>query len=159
MHFLVSAKKNFPQKNFLYFFLKKPLLKKFIIFSHKKPLIFRKRNFLMFSYKTFFLQCQTPAMESFAKNSYLAQLLASTFKSFLYFGKRNFLIFPEIQTFAKYLRLTLVFWWNSAQWERFNFYFSRFFGSFKKIFILNGRLGTRLSFYEVLLFSCRFLIS
>ena len=36
-------------------------------------------------------------MESFAKNSYLAQLLASTFKTFLYFGKRNFLIFPEME--------------------------------------------------------------
>ena len=53
------------------------------------------------------------------------------------------------QSFTKYSRLTLVFLWNSALSEKLNFYFSKGFASINKIFILGGRLGTRLSFYEV----------
>ena len=33
----------------------------------------------------------------------------------------------NLQSVTKYLRLTLVFTWNSALWEKFNFYFSRVF--------------------------------
>ena len=41
--------KNFHEKYFFYFFLKKTVFKKFLIFSQKSPpLIFRKRNFLIF---------------------------------------------------------------------------------------------------------------
>ena len=58
-------------------------------------------------------------------------------------------IFTKLQPFTKYLRLTLVFLWNSALREKFNFCFSRVFASIDKISILAGRLGARLSFYEV----------
>ena len=47
------------------------------------------------------------------------------------------------------LRLTLVCMWNSTQQEKFNFCFQEFFASIDKVFILAGRLDTRLSFYEV----------
>ena len=47
----------------------------------------------------------------------------------------------QCQSFTKYLRLTLVFMWNSALQE--------FFASINNVFILAGRLGTRLSYYEV----------
>ena len=33
----------------------------------------------------------------------------------------------QLQWFTKYLRLTLIFMWNSALREKFNFYFSRVF--------------------------------
>ena len=55
----------------------------------------------------------------------------------------------QSQSFTKYVRLNLVFMWNSALWEKINFCFSEFFASIKKILILTGRLDTRLSFYEV----------
>ena len=55
----------------------------------------------------------------------------------------------KLQSFTKYLRLILVFMWNNAQREKFNFFFQEFFASFDKTFILAGGLGTRLSFYEV----------
>ena len=58
-----------------------------------------------------------------------------------------------LQSFTKYLRLTLVFLWNSALWEKFYFCFSRV------VFILAGRLGTRLSFFELYSLSSYFLIS
>ena len=64
----------------------------------------------------------------------------------------SFLICSSIlQRLTKYLRLTLVFMWNSTKREEFNLYFSRVFCYiiFNRIFILTGRLGTRLSFYEV----------
>ena len=57
-----------------------------------------------------------------------------------------FLIKRLLQSFTKYFRLTLVFLRNSALREKFNFYF---FDSINKIFILAGRLGTRLLFYGV----------
>ena len=38
---------------------------------------------------------------------------------------------------------------NSKLQEKFNFLFQEFFASINKISILAGRLGTRLSFYEV----------
>ena len=53
------------------------------------------------------------------------------------------------QSFTKYLRLTLVFMWNREQWKSLISIFEEFFTSFNKIFILAGRLHTRLSFYEV----------
>ena len=52
----------------------------------------------------------------------------------------------------KYLRLSLVFMWNSAQWENFNFYFSifqEFSSSIDKAFILARGLGTGPSFYVI----------
>ena len=54
-----------------------------------------------------------------------------------------------LQSFARYLGLTLVFVLNSALQEKFNFCFSRVFASIDKIFSLAGKLGTRISFYEV----------
>ena len=51
------------------------------------------------------------------------------------------------QSFTKYLRLTLAFMRNSALREKF---LRKFFDSINKIFILAGKLGTRLLFYEVL---------
>ena len=49
------------------------------------------------------------------------------------------------QPFTKYLRQTLVFMWNSALWEKFNFFSSAvLFANNDKIFILGGKLGTRL---------------
>ena len=55
-----------------------------------------------------------------------------------------------LQPFAKYLRLTLISMWNSALQEKFLIsVFQEFFTSIDKIFILAGRLGTRLSCYKV----------
>ena len=40
--------------------------------------------------------------------------------------------------------------WNSALLEKFDYpVFEEFFASINKIFILAGRLGTRLLFYEI----------
>ena len=58
-------------------------------------------------------------------------------------------VFQYLRPFTKYLRLTLVSIWNSALREKFNFCFQQFFSSIDKIIILTGRLGTRLSLYEV----------
>ena len=52
-----------------------------------------------------------------------------------------------------YLELALVFVWNSALRDRFNFSFQEFFVTIGKIFILAGRLGAGLSFYKILRFS------
>ena len=54
----------------------------------------------------------------------------------------------SLQSFTKYLRLTLVFMRNSALREKVNFCFSRVFASVNKMFILAGRLGTTLLFYQ-----------
>ena len=51
----------------------------------------------------------------------------------------------KLQSVTKYLSLTLIFMWNKALQGKFNCYFS----SINQISILAGRLGTRLSFYEV----------
>ena len=53
------------------------------------------------------------------------------------------------QSVTKYLRLTLVFAWNSALRDKLNFFFYSFFDRIAKIFILAGRLHTRVSSYEV----------
>ena len=37
------ASKFFPNKNFLYFFLKKPALKKFLIFSQKNEILYFRK--------------------------------------------------------------------------------------------------------------------
>ena len=42
---------------------------------------------------------------------------------------------------------------NGAPWEKINFSFNEAFVSIDKVFILQGRLGTRVKFYEVLAFS------
>ena len=57
------------------------------------------------------------------------------------------------------MRLTLVFMWNRALREGFNFCFSRAFAWINKIFLLAGRLGTRPSFYKVYTLSWYSLIS
>ena len=62
------------------------------------------------------------------------------------------------QSWTKYLRETLVLTWNSALWWKVN-YFSTFFVSIDKIFILAVRLSTRLDLIEVLRFSWCSLIS
>ena len=48
------------------------------------------------------------------------------------------------QSFTKCLRQTLVFMWNSKIRESFISIFPQFFAGINKIFILGGRLGTRL---------------
>ena len=53
------------------------------------------------------------------------------------------------QPFTIYLRLTLVFMWNSIVGNGLISVFQEFFASIKKMLILAGRLGTRLSFYGV----------
>ena len=50
---------------------------------------------------------------------------------------------------TKYLRLALVFTWNSALPENFKVYFSRVFAGINKIFILPIKMGSELSFYEL----------
>ena len=52
-----------------------------------------------------------------------------------------------------YLGLALVFVWNSALRDGFNFSFQEFFVTIGKIFILAGGLGAGLSFYKILRFS------
>ena len=59
------------------------------------------------------------------------------------------LLYVILQSFTKYLRLTLVFMWNSWRREKFNFCVARVFASINKICILSGRLATGLLFYEV----------
>ena len=60
----------------------------------------------------------------------------------------------NLQSFTKYLRSILAFMWSSALRKKFNFcFFQGFFPSIDKIFILAGRLDTRLSFYEALTLS------
>ena len=46
---------------------------------------------------------------------------------FLVFIKVTFLLHSMLQPVTKYLRLTLVFMWSSALWEKFNVCFSRVF--------------------------------
>ena len=53
-----------------------------------------------------------------------------------------------LQSAIKYLRLTLVFVWNSAGWESLISIFQDAFARIDKIFILAGVLHTRVSFYE-----------
>ena len=65
----------------------------------------------------------------------------------------------ELQTFKKYLKLTLVFMWDIALREIFDFCFSRAFASINKIFVLAGWLGTSLSFHKIFRLSWYFLIS
>ena len=67
-------------------------------------------------------------------------------------------LFNFHQSLTKYLRLTLVFMWNSALRESLLSVFQEFFASINKIFILVGGLGARLSFYRVLRFSWYFLL-
>ena len=59
------------------------------------------------------------------------------------------LLYVILQSLSKYLRLTLVFMWNSWILEKFNFCVARVFASINKICILSGRLATGLSFYDV----------
>ena len=54
-----------------------------------------------------------------------------------------------LQSFTRYLWLTLDFVGNGALWENFSFSFSRCFAGIGLILILAGGLGTRLSFCEV----------
>ena len=61
------------------------------------------------------------------------------------------------QSWTNFMRETLVFKWNSTIRENFKF-FQQFSGSIKKILGLEGRLGTRLYFYQVFRFSWSFLI-
>ena len=54
--FRPEPSKSFPEKNFLFFYLKKPAMKKFLIFRGiKLPSLKSLKNFLMFSLKKFFL--------------------------------------------------------------------------------------------------------
>ena len=62
-------------------------------------------------------------------------------------------------TIHKIFETNSSFMWNSALRKKFNFYFQQFFASIAKIFILGGKLDTRLKFYKILRFSWYFLIS
>ena len=53
------------------------------------------------------------------------------------------------QSCPKYLRVPLVFMWNSALREKFSFCFLGVFASTSKVFILAAKLSTRLLFYDV----------
>ena len=53
------------------------------------------------------------------------------------------------QSFTKYLRLTLISCEIAHYGKSLSFVFQEFFARIYKILILAGRLGTRLSFYEV----------
>ena len=65
-----------------------------------------------------------------------------------------------LQTFTKYLRLTLVSCKIAHYGKSLISVFQEFFANINnKIFILAGRLSTRLFFYEVLRLSLYFLIS
>ena len=55
----------------------------------------------------------------------------------------------HLQPFSKYLRLTLFSMWNSALGGNLISVLQGLFASMDKMFTLEGRLGTRLSFYEV----------
>ena len=74
---------------------------------------------------------------------------------------QSFRTSKEVQPFTKYLRQTLVFMWNSALREKFNFlsFFSSLLLILTKKIIFGGRLGTKLWFYEILGFSWYFLIT
>ena len=65
----------------------------------------------------------------------------------------------ELESITRYLRPTLVFMWNSVERESLISVFQEFLVSINKMFILAGRLGTRLSFYGVYTLSWYFLIS
>ena len=54
------------------------------------------------------------------------------------------------ESFTKYMRLTLVFMQNSALRKSLISVFQKFFATINKIFILAGRLGTKLLFCEFL---------
>ena len=55
----------------------------------------------------------------------------------------------KLQSFTGYLRLTLVFLWNSVLRKGLIFVFQEFFANINKIFNLEGRQGTRLLFHGV----------
>ena len=122
--FRPQPSKVFPEK-FILFFSKKPVLKKFLIFSNFQEMelsyIFFKKFFLYFGKgifrtlacleleaysesETYSEHCQTSTMKCFAKNSYLALFPASALN---FFPKKptlkNFLIFPETETPKKFL--------------------------------------------------------
>ena len=66
----------------------------------------------------------------------------------------------HLQSFTRYYRQSLVFMWNGALQERFNFCFSGdFYSCWQNFGFGVGGLGTRQSFYEVLRSSWYFLIS
>ena len=54
-----------------------------------------------------------------------------------------------LQSLKKYLRLTLVFMWNSTQMENLIAVFQVLSASINKTFILGRRLATTLPFYLV----------
>ena len=66
----------------------------------------------------------------------------------------------HLQSFTGYYRQSLVFMWNGALQERFNFCFSGdFYSCWQNFGFGVGGLGARQSFYEVLRSSWYFLIS
>ena len=66
----------------------------------------------------------------------------------------------HLQSFTRYYRQSLVFMWNGALQERFNFCFSGdFYSCWQNFGFGVGGLGARQSFYEVLRSSWYFLIS
>ena len=82
------------RKNFFYFFLKNPALKKFRESYIQNPGIFRTRSIyrtLVYSEPEAYSEhCQTSTMERFTKISYLVHFKKSSY-IFLYFWKWNFL--------------------------------------------------------------------
>ena len=74
LYFLASTLKMFPWKNFLYFFLKKIPLKKFIFSQKKLFLYFRKRNFLIIQET----ECSSPKTKKFKEGNFWARKLKKT---------------------------------------------------------------------------------
>ena len=107
VHFPASVVKIFPQKNFLYFFLKKPALKKFI-FSQKKLLLYlRKRNFLIFSSKKFFSHFKKWKFLGLSLNNFRRKLLrAPKIKKP---SLKRFLIFWKMQLSSPKLKKPFIF--------------------------------------------------
>ena len=87
--------------------------------------------------------------ENYTKNNKELGWMSNGVTRFLFLLNFLFILsfFDILQPFHKYLRLTLVSIWNSALRKKFNFCFSIVFASIDKIFILAGRLGTKLLFY------------
>ena len=63
--------------------------------------------------------------------------------------EKSYILLKYIQSFTKYFRLILVLCEIAHYGKSLISVFQRFFATINKIFILAGRLSTRLSFYEV----------
>ena len=107
---------------------------------------FHKKTPVLRSIKRLQHRCFCEFFEAF-KNAFFTKHLwwswGLSLKRF-YIGGVHKKVFEILQSFTKYLRLTLVSMWNNAQREKFYFCVQEVFASIDKIFILAVGLGTRL---------------